>query len=62
MRCWRSIEDDRVDLVVMGAVARGALKRLFPRQYRRAGVRGADLRSVLIVKPAESFVCPVEPA
>lgn len=54
------IEDDRVDLVVMGAVARGALKRLFlgSTAERVFGELTCDL---LIVKPAD-FVCPVDPA
>lgn len=52
------IEEDEIDLVVMGAVARGALKRLFlgSTAERIFAELGADL---LIVKPAE-FETPVE--
>lgn len=52
------IEDDDVDLVVMGAVARGALKRLFlgSTAERIFSELTADL---LIVKP-EGFRCPVD--
>lgn len=54
------IEDERVDLVVMGAVARGALKRLFLGSTAEK-VFGELTCDVLIVKP-QDFVCPVEPA
>jgi universal stress protein E len=52
------IEEDHIDLVVMGAVARNALKRLFlgSTAERIFSELGADL---LIVKP-EDFSCPVD--
>jgi universal stress protein E len=54
------IDEERVDLVVMGAVARGALKRLFLGSTAER-VFGELTCDVLIVKD-ESFVCPVDPA
>jgi universal stress protein E len=54
------IEDKRVDLVVMGAVARGALKRLFLGSTAEK-VFGELTCDVLIIKP-DDFQCPVEPA
>ncbi len=52
------IEDHSMDLVVMGAIARGALKRLFlgSTAERVFGELTADL---LVVKP-EDFQCPVD--
>ncbi|MEO0421259.1 MAG: universal stress protein [Pseudomonadota bacterium] len=52
------IEDHSIDLVVMGAIARGALKRLFlgSTAERVFGELSADL---LVVKPAD-FQCPVD--
>ncbi len=53
------IEEDKLDLVVMGAVARGALKRLFLGSTAEK-IFGELTCDLLIVKPAD-FKSPVDP-